>query len=199
MTFRDWLRERDIDSTRAVCVSLGTDGLNPNTCNLLSISMSRLGEEPETVYVRGADAAKVSAYTGLHADTYEQMAVGRARAFELLQPWLAGTPFLVSYNVDKFFTPWIKEHLLELTEFPCLDVANIAKILDCKQGFPAVEEIGALNARVGHASAHLKAGYGVDTLFTRFVPEVVNESIPLVNRIMNLHLLYAFILDKDGG
>jgi hypothetical protein len=199
MTFRDWLKNTDIDPTRALCISLGTDGIKPDTCNLLSISIAKLGQEPTTIYVRGGDAARVQKYTGLYTDKYEKEAVGRARAFELLQDWLENTEFLVSYNTQKFFNPWIREHLLELSDFPCLDISSVAKLVDSREPFPDVDSVCELSTRVEQAMPHLMSGYSVDALYKRFLPVQVNDNIPLVNRIMNLYLLYLILLDSNAG
>jgi hypothetical protein len=115
----------------AVAVSVGTDGFSRTKSQIMSISYAHAPEGnlvTKTVFITGAEPAKVQEYTGITPEYYHQNAVGIARAIELLEP-LESAEFFVGYTVDKFTLPWIKEtDLAPLVQGkPWLDMLDVCK------------------------------------------------------------------------
>lgn len=197
-TLRDWLVAREYHPEKGLCITVGTDGLDPEKNNIMSVSLADEGGI-DTIYIEGAKAANVYEYTGVHPNDYEDEAVGIERAKELLAKKVEGHEFLVTYFSMKFTKPWLDKFLPEIFgDFEYLDVINVCKSLD--QGYPIeadVLNLYDLESRLDSAFFTVRGGYKFDEVFDRCVGFAPFNNLPILEqKIHKLKGLYKHILDR---
>jgi hypothetical protein len=196
MTLATWLRTKDYDPDNALCITVGTDGLNMNRDKLMSISLARLGEEPQTFYIDGANCNKVRQYTGVDCSHYDEHKVGLERALELIAPAVANADFLVTYRCDEFTKPWLIANLPELfTQVEFMDLVDIIRIEDMGHTLPLnVDYVDDLRERLKGALVGTSF-YSFAGVCARLLPDHrAQDTIVLEDKARLLQELYYRIL-----
>lgn len=197
-TLRSWLVSKDYDPAKGLCICVGTDGLKIANNEVMSISVAGISQEPEIIYIKGADALSVYDYTGVHPNRYEEQAVGIGRARELLMPIINKSEFLITYTASRFTRPWLEKCIPELVQTKeYLDMINICKSLD--QGYPIgydVADIYSLESRLDSSFFMVRDGYRFDDVCHRAGALEFPELPTLESRIYRLFSLYLATLDR---
>jgi len=174
MTLLYWLNSHDLCPENGLCVTLGTDGIDPRTSQLMSISYASIEDEPVTLYVKQptteANATKVEPFTDVSQKEYLQKAIYFNEALEILKPILEETEFIISYAEKSFYRPWVEQVLTPLVEIPMLDLPNIFKLKDrngvIRQDLESIEQ---LNESILNQTEFMKEGYSIPSLSERYL------------------------------
>lgn len=195
MNLLQWLRVHDYDPDKVLCVSVGTDGIKPDS-KIMSVSY-RSKKEEGTVYIRGAAAEKVEPYTGVAPLYYANNAVGPARAIELLAPVFQDVSFLVTYYA-KFHLHQLRSLCYDLvSDKEYIDVVAYLKMLDSGQRIAHdIDSVTLLQDRLTAATGYItKKGYALDDLCKRLLPDGFEREGPaLENKVHYLYGIYTMLL-----
>jgi len=137
MTFQDWLIERSIDPAKAVCVTVGTDGLSTKKDNLLAVSLYSQ-DESRTIFVQGASPDKNMEYTGISNERYRREAVLWKEALSEIEAVLQNASFGVMYN-EAFTNRWMHHGFplcVSWDDLPKVDVTKFFKLHSIMETLP---------------------------------------------------------------
>jgi hypothetical protein len=203
VTLQEWFEKKDIPYKDSLCVTLGTDGLDPKKDQIISISYSKIDDEPAIVYikdpVRDANIKRVAPFTEVTEDHYLDNAIYFNEAVTNLQPILDNAEFIVTYSYNSFFKEWSKI-FTPFLEIPVLDVVSIFKLRDRYGTLNRyVDSIKDLNKSISEQTDFIQTGYSLSTLENRFLGNLeFKENVPkLEQQIYKLVLLYKVALQLE--
>ncbi len=200
MTLQTWFEAASINPDKGLCLSIGTDGLDPKKNQLMSVSYKSEKIPLQTIYVKQplseADAEKVQEYTGVSAERYSSKAIYFNEALLKLKPILDNVDFIVSYSCSSFLKPWIKNVLTCMVDFPLLDLSAVFKLKD-RNGIIRYDltTIEALDKSIADQTTFIRAGYSIESLVHRYIGCPVLKGKPaLETRPQQLYLLFGIAL-----
>ena len=196
MTLLEWMHEKEIDPNNGIALSVGTDGVNVDKHDLMSISYRNNGNG-ETLYVRGAAPEKVANITGVVPEHYYEKALGKKRVDELLTDVLKNAEFLIVYS--SWSVLWLTHHFGELLrDRPYFDVIDYAKLRDLRKRIPIeVDDMHTLATRMESSVHGIRSGYAFEKVCTTNLVRGLDRSGPsLENKVKYLWDLYKVFLTK---
>jgi hypothetical protein len=103
MILAEYLKANDYAVDKALCLTIGTDGLKYDKDNLLSISFASESIAPSTIYIGGAHVEQVEQYTGVSRKYYDSKRMALDEAVSKVNSILEEHDFLVCYNYKFLF------------------------------------------------------------------------------------------------
>jgi hypothetical protein len=202
MNLRKFLVMRNLPD-EAICVTVGVDDYRlRETSNLMSVSFACPGEEPETVYISGADAAKVEKYTGVSPSYYAERSVGHLRAVEILRDGLRGKgDLLVTYSVHNYTRPWLMRAMSEIfrpNAFLWFDALSYIQYGDEGRPFPVeAADMEQICERVNPVHG-MKFAAAVASRLPHPDPYDESDNLPeLEQKIEQVQKLWDYCLDRE--
>jgi len=203
-TLRDWMTENNINTDKALCMSIGTDGFKAGRDNIMSLSFAGehvMGGGHVTYFIEGADLLKprIVEVTGVTEAYYQQRALGMKRAQELFLEYVLDSSCLITYSLSKFHGRWIEECPDCIRALPALDITNVYKLHDNRDNFPFdLDTITSLDQRLDSSYKHMSKGWSFGDICKNNLPhprEYMKETIT-EQRIEDLWLLWTVALDR---
>ena len=199
MTLIEWMHSVNIDPDKALLVSAGTDGFSQTKSSLMSVSYKAI-YGTTTLYIKGADAAKVADKTGVTPEHYNEHALGPARVYEILKPQFEWADFIVCYAEERFTKPWLMQFCGDLLHhLPWLDMVTYSKLMEKPESIPAdIPDMRTLAKRLPPATCMVKGNsYSFDAICGRHLAAGTTKEGPyLENRVEYLWDLYQEMLIK---
>lgn len=124
MTLKNWFELRGLDPYGGLCMSLATDGFSPTKHALSGAFMYGCWPDAEymPLYIKGANVAAVTEYTGITPNYYNERAIEEEAALCDIQAAVSEADFVITYFADRFFHKWVAKHLEGCVDVPVIDV-----------------------------------------------------------------------------
>jgi hypothetical protein len=206
MTYEKRFINLGIDVSKAVVMTIGTDGLGEKA-KILAVSIVGPTQESTvgTMYIQGGRPELNYEFTEVTPEHYVENAMSIGEARQLMMPVLNWCPCIAVFGAG-FLLPKFFDYWPEFIGMPYLDVMDLAKFADRRFPFPEnIKSLRDLQTRLTATTSYIRGGYKLDELMDRYVQgydgdtadaRIEGSSPKLERQPYRLYALWRTLLEK---